>query len=42
MPKRTFQERRKETNHRYYENRKAQQGQQTEDSQDNDGSDIWL
>jgi hypothetical protein len=43
MPKRSFQERRKETNARYYQNRKArEQGQQSEESDESDGSDIWL
>ncbi len=44
MPKRSFQERRKETNQRYYQNRKARlQGQQSEDNQDDqdDGSSFW-
>ena len=45
MVKRSFQERRKETNARYYRNRKArtqeQQADNIDESGDSDGSDFW-
>jgi hypothetical protein len=38
MPKRSFQERRHDTNQRYYQNRKARlQGQQQTDNSDDSG-----
>ena len=41
MVKRSFQERRKETNARYYQNRKAQaQGQQIEETE-GDQDNFW-